>query len=90
VEDIGTAVGIHTYVGQGYEGVVSGKRLAISRDLHLYLMVVLSGRVSRAPHECAWRPPANEMLNGAMAMHPILLGGVRLRRILRILSDSCF
>jgi hypothetical protein len=35
--------------GQGYEGVVSGKCFATSRDLHFYVMAVPSGaRVVRA------------------------------------------
>jgi len=38
---IGSTVGIQSYRGQGYEGDVSGNRFAISRHLHLYVMVVL-------------------------------------------------
>jgi hypothetical protein len=49
VEGIGSTVGIQSYNGQGYEGVVSGKRVATSRDLHFYVMALLSGaRVMRA------------------------------------------
>ena len=43
VEDIESALRIQPYGGQRYEGVVFGKRLATSRDLHLYVMAVLSG-----------------------------------------------
>jgi hypothetical protein len=43
VEDIESAVGIQSCGGQGYEGIVSGKRIATSRDLHFYVMAVLSG-----------------------------------------------
>jgi hypothetical protein len=43
MEDIGSIVGIQSYEGQGYEGVMSGKCIATSRHLHLYVMAVLSG-----------------------------------------------
>ena len=43
VEDIGSTMGIQSYEGQGYEGAMSGKRIATSRQPHLYVMAVLSG-----------------------------------------------
>jgi hypothetical protein len=43
VEDIGSTVGIQSYGGQGYEGVMSGKCIATSRHPYLYVMAVLSG-----------------------------------------------
>ncbi len=53
MEDIGSTVGIRSYRGQGYEGVVVGKCLATSRRFHLYVMVVLSGaRFVRARWVC--------------------------------------
>ena len=49
VENIRSIVGIQSYEGQGYEGVMSGRCIATSRHLHLYVMAVLSGaRVVRA------------------------------------------
>jgi hypothetical protein len=43
VNNIGSTVGIQSYRGQGYKGVSTGKSIANSRHLHLYVMVVLSG-----------------------------------------------
>ena len=43
MKDIGSTVGIRSYRGQGYEGVMTGKCIANSQHLHLYVMVVLSG-----------------------------------------------
>jgi len=43
VEDIGSTMGIQSYRGQGYEGVLSGKYIARSRHPHFYVMAVLSG-----------------------------------------------
>ena len=42
-EDIGSAVDIYSYEGQGYEGVMSGKCIATSRHPHLYVMAVHNG-----------------------------------------------
>ncbi len=42
MKDIGSTVGIRSYRGQGYEGVMTGSELRISGN-HLYVMVVLSG-----------------------------------------------
>jgi hypothetical protein len=43
VEDTGSTVGIQSYEDQGYEGIMSGKCIATSRHLHLYVMAVLAG-----------------------------------------------
>jgi hypothetical protein len=43
VQDIGSALGIYSYRGHGYEGAMSRNCFANSRHLHLYVMVVLSG-----------------------------------------------
>ena len=43
MEDIGSTVGIEPYRGYGYEGAIAGKCFAISRHLHLYVIVVFSG-----------------------------------------------
>ncbi len=43
VEDIGSTVGIHSYEGQVYEGIMSGKCITTSRHPHFYVMAVLAG-----------------------------------------------
>jgi len=42
-EDVGSTVGIQSYEGQGYEGVMFERCIATSRHPHLYVMAVLSG-----------------------------------------------
>ncbi len=57
VEDIGSTMGIHSYKGQWYEGVMSEKFIAISRHPHLYVMTVPYGaRVVRILLVCMAAP----------------------------------
>ncbi len=75
MEDIGSAMGIQSYRGQGYEGAIVGKCLASSRRFHLYVMDMLLGRVSCAPDGCVRRPPADGRPADTLGMGPGVHGG---------------